>query len=65
MILSIIPVTLGAGLPLFPRQGQREKSFELLEAKGYGSGLVQVSYRRKQVSVSSNQSILGLNFSGM
>jgi dihydrofolate reductase len=45
LILSIIPVTLGKGLPLFPRQGQGERKFELLETKGYASGLVQLHYR--------------------
>ncbi len=48
MILSIIPLTLGEGVPLFPRQGQGERKFELLETKGYRSGLVQVRYGRKQ-----------------
>jgi dihydrofolate reductase len=45
LILSIIPVTLGDGLPLFPRQGQGERKFELLQTKGYASGMVQVHYR--------------------
>ena len=53
MILSIIPLTLGNGLPLFPRQGQGERKFELLETKGYGSGVVQVHYRRKQPTINS------------
>ena len=53
MILSIIPLTLGTGLPLFPRQGQGERKFELLETKGYGSGVVQVHYRRKQPTINS------------
>lgn len=46
IILSIIPMTLGEGLPLFPALGQTERSFELLETKGYASGLVQIHYRR-------------------
>jgi dihydrofolate reductase len=44
IILSIVPVTLGKGLPLFPRQEQGEKRFKLLETKGYASGLVQIRY---------------------
>lgn len=47
IILTIIPVTLGEGLPLFPAQGQPEQKFKLLEAKGYPSGVVQIHYRRQ------------------
>ena len=53
MILSIIPLTLGEGVLLFPRQGQGEREFELLETKGYGVGLVQVRYRRKQQKINN------------
>ena len=46
IILSIIPMTLGEGLPLFPSLDQAERGFELLATKGYPSGLVQIHYRR-------------------
>jgi dihydrofolate reductase len=48
IMLFIIPLTLGSGLPLFPPTRQEEKSFELVEVKGYQSGVVQVRYRKQQ-----------------
>ena len=44
IILSVIPVMLGKGLPLFPRQELGDKKLELVETKGYGSGLGQLHY---------------------
>lgn len=46
MIISIMPVLLGDGIPLF-RSGRPEQWQELVSVKGYRSGVVQVHYRRK------------------
>lgn len=43
MTLSIIPILLGDGLPLFNVIG-REISCRLISSRGYESGLVQLSY---------------------
>lgn len=42
MTLSVIPVVLGSGIPLF-RKG-KEISCKLLSSQGYPSGLVQLKY---------------------
>lgn len=44
-IISIHPVLLGSGIPLFTG-GYPQKSLELLSARQYSSGLVQVSYQK-------------------
>lgn len=43
MTLSVIPVLLGSGIPLFQEIGQ-EISCRLLSSQGYPSGLVQLRY---------------------
>ncbi|MHB0937135.1 MAG: dihydrofolate reductase family protein [Armatimonadota bacterium] len=43
-IISIIPIILGAGIPLFPPPGPRE-TLRLVESRAYASGLVQLRYR--------------------
>jgi dihydrofolate reductase len=43
-IISILPILLGGGLPLFPPPGL-EQRLELASAKQYPSGLVQLHYR--------------------
>jgi dihydrofolate reductase len=48
IMLFIIPLTLGKGLPLFPPMGQEERNFEMVEVQGYQSGVVQVRYRKQQ-----------------
>ena len=47
MIISIMPVLLGDGIPLF-KPGRQEQWQELVSAKSYPSGVVQVNYRRKR-----------------
>jgi dihydrofolate reductase len=47
IIISYIPVLLGNGTPLF-RSGRSEQWLELVAAKGYPSGVVQVHYQRKR-----------------
>jgi len=42
-IISVIPVLLGEGIPLFPAPSQREK-LTLADSKSYASGLVQIRY---------------------
>lgn len=46
LILSRVPVTLGAGIPLF-QPCSAEQLWELASVKGYASGLVQVKYNKK------------------
>lgn len=46
MILSVHPLLLGAGKPLFTSSSKR-KSFELKDAVKFSSGLVQQHYERK------------------
>lgn len=43
IIISIIPVLLGSGIPLFPKE-REELALKLIESKAYPSGLVQVRY---------------------
>lgn len=43
LTLSLIPVVLGDGLPLFG-DGASEQGLKLVSSKSYGSGLVQVRY---------------------
>jgi len=45
IILSIIPITLGEGTPLFPGKAASFK-FHLEDCKFYASGMVQMSYSR-------------------
>lgn len=44
-IVTIIPMILGAGIPLFASSGPQEP-LTLVESKPYPSGLVQLTYRR-------------------
>ena len=46
MILSIIPIVLGAGLPLFPGK-PLETQFQLNSSKQFDSGVVNLSYRKE------------------
>jgi dihydrofolate reductase len=45
-IISIFPVLLGSGIPLFAPNSSREDSLRLVEAKPFGSGIVQLTYDR-------------------
>jgi dihydrofolate reductase len=49
LLLSIHPVLLGAGKPLFSQTHPREW-FDLLAARSYETGLVQLHYQKKQRS---------------
>ena len=44
MTLSIVPVLLGEGVPLFGRTGS-DVRLELVESQSFASGLVQLRYR--------------------
>jgi dihydrofolate reductase len=44
-IITIVPVVLGAGVPLFTDPGPPER-LQLVEAKSYPKGLVQLRYSR-------------------
>lgn len=46
LTLSIIPVILGAGIPLFARDGGVELRLDMVESRTWPSGLVQLDYRR-------------------
>jgi dihydrofolate reductase len=48
MIITVIPVLLGEGIPLFGNNGHR-KHFELKASKIYLNQIVQLHYRRKRV----------------
>lgn len=43
LILTLIPTTLGDGIPLFSGKSNQMK-FELVESKSYDSGLIQLTY---------------------
>jgi dihydrofolate reductase len=45
MFLSVHPILLGKGIPLF-RELDRRRDFSLLHCKTYSSGLVQLHYAR-------------------
>lgn len=45
-IISVIPVFLGGGIRLF-KDGRSEQKLELLSAKSFDKGLVQLYYRQK------------------
>lgn len=45
LILSVHPVMLGDGVPLFPR-GLPARSFQFVATESFSSGLVQPTYRR-------------------
>ena len=47
MTLSTVPILLGDGRPLFDR-GLPESGWTLLSTRGFASGLVQSSYRRRR-----------------
>lgn len=46
IILSVVPVLLGAGTPLF-KEGRPQQLLELLSSKSFVSGLLQLHYRVK------------------
>lgn len=47
MIVSVHPVILGQGVPLFGAATPAERWFSLEEVKSYSSGLVQLTYKKK------------------
>ncbi len=47
LIISVIPVLVGGGIRLF-KDGRPEQQLELLSAKAYDTGLVQLHYKRKE-----------------
>ena len=53
IILSVHPILLGKGIPLFRRMGRR-RDFKLLGCKTYSSGLVQLRYARSLPEASPN-----------
>jgi dihydrofolate reductase len=54
IILSIHPVVLGRGIPLF-RNIERQHDLELTGSTAYPSGLVQLRYARKNRKADSRQ----------
>ncbi|MGO9257774.1 MAG: dihydrofolate reductase family protein [Bryobacteraceae bacterium] len=44
--LGIVPVLLGAGIPLFP-SGFQQRNFKLIENKTYSQGLIALKYARE------------------
>ena len=47
IILTLIPVIIGEGLPLFPNS-PKESTFDLLGAKSFDTGAVSLHYSRKK-----------------
>jgi dihydrofolate reductase len=47
LYLSIVPVLLGEGIPLFP-SGFPQRDFKLLENKAYSQGLIVLTYERSR-----------------
>jgi dihydrofolate reductase len=45
LYLGIVPVLLGAGIPLFP-SGFPQRDFQLTENKTYSKGLIALTYKR-------------------
>jgi dihydrofolate reductase len=45
LIVSVHPIVLGNGVPLFPR-GLPKRQFQFIKSKPFNSGLVQLIYRR-------------------
>ncbi|PWJ43985.1 dihydrofolate reductase family protein [Sediminitomix flava] len=46
MTISLIPILLGEGIPLFPGK-PKETQFELIDTKCYDNGVVNLNYRKK------------------
>lgn len=46
LIISIVPLSLGQGIALFPPRQSRRQDFKLLQHQAYPSGLVQLHYQR-------------------
>jgi dihydrofolate reductase len=46
MCITYIPVILGEGIPLFPKQ-PKESKWELIEHRNYCSDIMMVKYRKK------------------
>jgi len=46
LIISIFPVILGSGIPLFAPTASSEDAWRLIEAKSFPSGTVRLSYER-------------------
>lgn len=46
MILSIIPVLLGSGIPLFPIQEHSDLKFQLVESQSFKSGVINLHYKK-------------------
>ncbi|QDH80260.1 dihydrofolate reductase [Echinicola soli] len=46
MIISVVPILVGEGTRLF-KEGRPEQTLELVNAKNFDTGLVQLMYKRK------------------
>jgi Dihydrofolate reductase len=47
MQIAYIPVILGEGIPLFPKQ-PKESKWELIKNRNYSSGIMMVEYQKKK-----------------
>jgi dihydrofolate reductase len=47
LVVSIFPVILGSGIPLFAPSAACQDSLRLVEAKPFASGIVQLSYEQR------------------
>jgi len=46
ILLSVIPIVLGSGIPLFPGRS-KETKFELINSRSYSTGAVMLNYKKK------------------
>ena len=46
MQIAYIPIILGEGIPLFPKQ-PKESKWKLIKSRNYNSGIMMVEYQRK------------------
>jgi dihydrofolate reductase len=46
MIITVIPVILGNGIPLFP-DNPKESEWKLVNSENFGNGVVQVTYKAR------------------
>lgn len=44
--LAVLPITLGQGVPLFPRHGDGMRPLRLVESKALANGVVTLTYKR-------------------
>jgi hypothetical protein len=54
--LTVMPLLLGRGIPLWPEEGSGHHRLELLRARGHPNGAVHLHYRVQALSAARNAS---------